>query len=92
MRFKPQTTAPEQCTIAISAGLKDLLRESITNCRQAHQKLLSLRTVSFDVIIGEEGPVIIEANYNWSIEMLYFGISRTINNAEYIYPSYPWIH
>ena len=89
--FKQKTTFPEKCNIDISEVLKHFLRESIEYCMQAHQQLLNLRTVSFDVIIGEEGPIIIEANYNWSIELLYFVVTTNVTNAEHTHPSYRWL-
>lgn len=69
--FKNKPWCLEKQDITISEALKMLLRQSIDYCILAHQTLLDLRTVSFDVIIGEMGPVILEANYNWSVELLY---------------------
>ncbi len=54
--------------------LKEMLQTSIENCLRAHEALLPLKSVSFDVILTPQGPVIIEANFNWSITLLYFVI------------------
>lgn len=55
----------------IPRTLKKELKHAIALCLQAHTTLLAVRTASFDVIISSTGPVILEANYNWSIELLY---------------------
>lgn len=64
---KPQFTSANP----VSETLKILLRKAIADCIIAHHQLLHLRSVAFDLIITEEGPVIIEANYNWGADMLY---------------------
>jgi hypothetical protein len=71
----------------MSVGIKKWLRESIHYCLLAHQHLLNLSSVSFDVIIGEQGPIIIEANFNWSIELLY----SVINVDDKTHPAYEWL-
>jgi len=60
---KPYPVIPET--------LKKELKHAIAICLEAHTALLAVRSVSFDVIISSTGPVILEANYNWSIELLY---------------------
>ena len=71
--------------------MKLLLRETIFYCVSAHEKLLELRTVAFDVIIGQQGPVIIEANYNWSIEMLYSVLGYDKSTMNQSHPAYQWM-
>lgn len=56
---------------AISDAIKKELKHAITLCLEAHKALLAVRSVSFDVILSKTGPIILEANYNWSIELLY---------------------
>ena len=73
----------------ISTELKQLLRTGIDYCIEAHHQLLDLRSVAFDLIIGESGPLILEANYNWSIEMLYYVIDLASN--EVTHPAHKWI-
>jgi len=70
-KSKNKNTVPQEPYPVISDALKKELRQSIAICIQAHAKLLAMRSVSFDIIIGKNGPVVLEANYNWSIEMLY---------------------
>ena len=55
----------------IPDALKKELKHAIAICLEAHTALLTVRSVSFDVMISNTGPVILEANYNWSIELLY---------------------
>jgi len=80
---------PEVETLIISTELKQLLRTGIDYCIEAHHQLLDLRSVAFDLIIGESGPLILEANYNWSIEMLYYVIDLASN--EVTHPAHKWI-
>ena len=51
--------------------LKLEIRKAVDYCVQSHHKLLRLNSVSFDLILSSTEPIIIEANYNWNIEMLY---------------------
>jgi hypothetical protein len=55
----------------ISDVLKKMLRESQMYCIKAHEHLLNLKGVAFDVILSQQGPVVLEANFNWSIASLY---------------------
>lgn len=68
-----QTKYPARCKHlpVIAPALKVLLQQSITDCIAAHQQLLDLCSVGFDVVLTPEGPVILEANYNWSVPSLY---------------------
>ncbi|HBM17345.1 MAG TPA: hypothetical protein DD381_13540, partial [Lentisphaeria bacterium] len=47
------------------------ISQSLDLCVYAHSKLIALKSVAFDLFITNEGPLIIEANFNWDIEMLY---------------------
>jgi hypothetical protein len=72
----------------ISNALKNELKHAISICLQAHQTLLPIRSASFDVIISNTGPVILEANYNWSIELLYHVID---NQKSTFHPAAHWL-
>ena len=89
--YKQHSVEIQRELISISADLKLLLRETIFYCVSAHEKLLELRTVAFDVIIGQQGPVIIEANYNWSIEMLYSVLGYDKSTMNQSHPAYQWM-
>lgn len=66
-----QKKHPSETYPSINTTIKTLLKQSIALTLRAHDAILSCRTVSFDFIISPEGPVILEANYNWSVEHLY---------------------
>lgn len=72
----------------LSNPLKQALKQAIAICLQAHTALLAIRSVSFDVIISSTGPVILEANYNWSIELLYHVIDM---NKPASHPAAYWL-
>lgn len=72
----------------ISDALKHELKQSITICLQAHQNLLPVRSASFDVSLSNNGPVILEANYNWSVELLYHVIDI---NKPALHPAAHWL-
>ena len=55
----------------LSDSIKLMLSQSLDLCVYAHSKLIALKSVAFDLFITNEGPLIIEANFNWDIEMLY---------------------
>lgn len=74
-KSKQRNNEPEAPYPVISEALKKELKQSIALCCQAHAQLLDTRSISFDVILSKTGPVILEANYNWSIEMLYHVIN-----------------
>ncbi len=74
---------------AISDTLKKALKKAILYCIKAHATLLSLSSVSFDVILSKNGPVILEANYNWPIEALYQSIDITSPNK---HPIKDWLN
>ena len=57
--------------VMISDLLKAQLNTGIAHCIHAHHQLLDVRSVAFDIILSDQGAVIVEANYNWSVEMLY---------------------
>lgn len=56
--------------IQIPKPLKEKIKFAINKCIKAH-KQLSMRAIAFDIIISPNEVVIIEANYNWDIEILY---------------------
>jgi len=68
--------------------LKNELKQAIAISLKAHQALLSVRTASFDVILSSTGPVILEANYNWSVELLYHVIDI---NKPALHPAARWL-
>jgi len=72
----------------ISDVLKNELKQAVSICLQAHQTLLSIRSASFDIIISNTGPVILEANYNWSIELLYHVIDV---DKPVLHPAAHWL-
>ena len=57
--------------VMISEPLKAQLNTGIAHCIHAHHQLLDVRSVAFDIILSDKGVVLVEANYNWSVEMLY---------------------
>ena len=88
--FKKTHFFSEKQDVTVSEVLKRLLREAIDYCILTHDKLLDLNTVSFDLIISSDGPIMIEANYNWSIELLYFVIDPMDNNP--VHPAGQWLN
>jgi len=87
-KSKNKNTVPKEPYPVISNALKKELKQSIAICIQAHAKLLAVRSVSFDVIISSTGPMILEANYNWSIELLYHVIDV---NKPASHPAAHWL-
>lgn len=56
--------------IELSQNLKNKIKRASNMCIEAHSKL-NIRAIAFDLIISTNEPIIIEANYNWDIEILY---------------------
>ncbi|APC96456.1 hypothetical protein [Francisella frigiditurris] len=54
----------------LSQNLKDKIRRACNMSIEAHSKL-NIRAIAFDIIISTDVPIIIEANYNWDVELLY---------------------
>ncbi len=52
-------------------SVKPTLKEAVSYCLKAHKELLNLSSVSFDCVITDNDPLIIEANFNWNVEMLH---------------------
>lgn len=88
--FKTKSWCPKENDVVLSPHLKSLIRLSTAYCLQAH-KLIRLKSISFDVILSEQGPVILEANYNWSVEMLYHIIPEPPLNNDDTHPAARWI-
>lgn len=88
--FKGLPIYSDQHDVIITETLKEMLLESIDYCKLAHAQLLDLNTASFDMIISENGPVMIEANYNWSIELLYFVIDPLDKQTSH--PAAVWLN
>ncbi|QIV95587.1 hypothetical protein E4K63_01530 [Allofrancisella inopinata] len=65
--------------IKIPLNLKNRIRSAINKCLEAHKKL-NIRAVAFDIIISSKEEIIIEANYNWDIEILYRAFSYDQND------------
>ena len=57
--------------LIIPETMKSLLTEAVTLCIACHRTLFPIKSVGFDLALTPNGPVIIEANYNWNIEHLY---------------------
>ena len=53
----------------ISNELKTLLNDGLNACLQAHQ-VIDLYSVGFDLVFNSDGPLILEGNYNWSLDMV----------------------
>ena len=90
--FKCKSSYYQENDQVISDELKLMMRTAINYCVLAHHKLLNLRSVSFDVILSEEGPVILEANYNWSVEMLYNVIQTDPFDQDDMHPAAQWLN
>ena len=75
----------------ISDILKDMLRTSITYCIEAHYRLLNLRSVAFDVILSPDGPMLLEANFNWAITLLYPVIALDPLAMDNPHPAAHWL-
>ncbi|APA83025.1 hypothetical protein [Francisella tularensis] len=61
--------------------LKQKIKAAINKCIKAHEQL-NIRAIAFDVILSPNDAVIIEANYNWDIEILYRAFGH--NNKDHI--------
>ncbi len=61
-----------------SSDIKEMLSNAMDVCIKAHKGLIKLKSVAFDLFITATGPLIIEANFNWDVEMLY----RSLNSHE----------
>lgn len=53
----------------LSLNLKHKILSAIDTCLKAHNKL-KIRAIAFDIVLSPQQPIIIEANYNWDIEIL----------------------
>ena len=76
---------------SLSNALKELIRESQDFCLKAHQHLLNLNSVAFDVIISEQGPFLLEANFNWHIAPLYQVLPFSHLMEESDHPAGQWL-
>ncbi|MCH9755758.1 MAG: hypothetical protein K0U37_01025 [Gammaproteobacteria bacterium] len=85
--FKEKAQMQDEPYPVIPDTIKKELHKAIHYCIKAHQSLLDLRSVSFDVILTQDGPVMLEANYNWSIELLYHVIDNKTSH-----PAKIWLH
>lgn len=56
--------------IKLNTDIKDDIQSAIQKCLKIHNKI-DLRAIAFDIILSSKGAIVIEANYNWDIEMLY---------------------
>lgn len=75
----------------ISETLKKLLRDSQKYCIEAHQRMLPLKSVAFDVCLTPAGPVILEANFNWSMTLLYQVIAGDPLTKTHSHPAAEWL-
>lgn len=75
----------------ISIELKEMIKKALFNCTLVHQQLINLKTVAFDVIISQQGPVILEANFNWNIEILYLIMNLNTPLIQSSHPAMQWI-
>ncbi len=69
--WKLKTEVNYETDIKITGDIKKIISESIEYSLKVHKKLLKLKSVAFDLALTPDGPVMIEANYNWNIEILY---------------------
>ncbi len=69
--WKLKTKVNYETDIIIANDIRKMISKSIEYCLKTHKKLLKLKSVAFDLALTPDGPVMIEANYNWNIEMLY---------------------
>ncbi len=67
--------------LVLSSTVKEMLAKACDICAGCHRKLFPIRSVGFDVALSPQGPVIIEANYNWDIELLYRVIQDLRDNS-----------
>lgn len=67
--------------LVLSSTIKKMLARACDLCAGCHKKLFPIRSVGFDVALSPQGPVIIEANYNWDIELLFRVIRDLKNNS-----------
>ncbi|MFH1728810.1 MAG: hypothetical protein ABIA04_10395 [Pseudomonadota bacterium] len=56
--------------IIISQNLRKLISTAVDYCIKVHENLINLKSVAFDLALTDRGPIIIEANYNWNIELI----------------------
>ena len=91
LTFKKSPVFQAEHDILITEALRKLLRTSIDHCLAAHKKVLDLRSVSFDVILSDTGPLILEANYNGSIELLFDVIPSDACPSLSQHPAARWI-
>ncbi|WP_231865145.1 hypothetical protein [Francisella hispaniensis] len=67
--------------LQIPETLKEKIKIAINKCIKTHERL-NIRAIAFDIIISPSDVVIIEANYNWDIEILYQAFGH--NNKDHI--------
>ena len=77
--------------IRLSEQLKRLIQQGIVYCQQAHKQLLNLRSVAFEITLALSDPMILEANYNWDIEMLYNVIDANSLDRDNTHPAALWL-
>ena len=78
--WKKNTQVNYDMQITIPQLLKQMIQEAVQHCATAHKALFDVKSIAFDVAFGKEGVVIIEANYNWDIEMLYRTVSLPLQS------------
>lgn len=71
----------------LPSHIKKLLKDSGNMCKECHSRLFSLQTIAFDLALTAKEPIIIEANYNWNIELL-FNVIHDLNNTS---PAAQWL-
>ena len=54
----------------LSPTIKHKIYAAIDKCTKTHE-MLPVRAIAFDIILSPLQPIIIEANYNWDIDILY---------------------
>ena len=57
--------------IEIPHLLKQMIQEAVNYCVTAHEAFFDVKSIAFDVAFDTKGVMLIEANYNWDIEILY---------------------
>lgn len=61
------------------------LKESMELCKRCHKLLDNIHSIGWDVAITEQGPILIEGNDNWEIEVsqLYEGVKKQFDKLFY---------
>lgn len=73
--------------LALPSHIKKLLEDSGNLCKECHEKLFTLQTMAFDLALTAKEPIIIEANYNWNVELL-LDVIHDLNDAS---PAAQWL-